>query len=113
MININYQALSSVKKKKKKKTNFKTSTYAIVIRTLKSTLILPKKMCAKQITAPDRRNVLIKYLLKQFLPLKCHAKFVADDIQIFFSEKISLDISCKSSAKQTIHMKYRLVFSEK
>ena len=30
-----------------------------------------------------------------------------------FSEKIGLDISCESSAKQTIDMKCLLIFSEK
>ena len=45
------------------------------------------------------------------LPLKCQAKFVADNILnfsfiiIYFSEKISLDISCESSAWLMIHMK--------
>ena len=43
------------------------------------------------------------------------AKFVVDDIlKIFvFSEKTSLDISCESSAKQTIHMKFQDLFSLK
>ena len=48
------------------------------------------------------------------------AKFVADDIYLFiylfffkFSKKTSLDISCESSAKQTIHMKYQDLFSLK
>ena len=47
---------------------------------------------------------------------KHKAKFVADDILIFFfffSEKTSFDISCESSAKQTIHMKYQDLFSLK
>ena len=45
----------------------------------------------------------------------CHTypKFVADDIHFFFSEKTSLDISCESSAKQTIHMKCQDLFSLK
>ena len=34
-------------------------------------------------------------------------------IVIFFSEKISLDISCQLSARQTIHMKYQVLFSLK
>ena len=58
---------------------------------------------------------LQKHITKNNI-LKRQAKFVADDIQIFFdyfSEKTSLDISCESSAKQMIHMKCRLVFSEK
>ena len=43
------------------------------------------------------------------------AKFVVDDILKFFvfSEKTSLDISCESSAKQTIHMKFQDLFSLK
>ena len=56
------------------------------------------------------------------LPLKCQAKFIADDIFCFnFSKKTSLDISCELSAKQTIivcqaddsHEISRLVFFEK
>ena len=31
----------------------------------------------------------------------------------YFSKKTSLDISCESSAKQTIHMKYQDLFSSK
>ena len=45
----------------------------------------------------------------------CPAKFAADNILKFlffyFSERTSLDISCESSAKQTIHMKYQDLFS--
>ena len=48
-----------------------------------------------------------------FSPLKREAKFVADGILFFFlfSEKTSLDISCESSAKQTIHMECQDLFS--
>ena len=45
-----------------------------------------------------------------------HKIFVADNILIsfFFSEKISLDISCDSSARQMFHMKCEdLFFFEK
>ena len=39
---------------------------------------------------------------------------VADDIyKYFFSEKIRLDISCESSAKQRIHMKHQALFPKK
>ena len=46
------------------------------------------------------------------------SKIVAGDISFFycyFSEKIRLDISCESSAVQTIHMKCQalFIFSEK
>ena len=49
------------------------------------------------------------------LTLKAPSKIVANDIQIFFffSEKTSLDISCESSAKQTIYMKCQDLFSLK
>ena len=41
------------------------------------------------------------------------AKFVADNIHFFFQRKTSLDISCESAAKQTIHMKCEYLFSLK
>ena len=48
------------------------------------------------------------------------SKFVADDILIvfdcfflFFFQKIYLGISCESSARQTIHMKYQALFIPK
>ena len=47
---------------------------------------------------------------------KRQAKFVADNIYFYFfnfSKKTSLDISCESSAKQTIRMKYQDLFSLK
>ena len=42
----------------------------------------------------------------------------ADDIHyyffiFFFSEKIRLDLSCESSAEQSIHMKHQALFSSK
>ena len=59
------------------------------------------------------QHTTILHLIKYILTLK--AKFIADDILFFFylSEKISLDISCESSAWQTIHMKYPDLFSLK
>ena len=32
---------------------------------------------------------------------------------IIFHKKISVDISCESSAKQTVHMKFQTLFYEK
>ena len=50
----------------------------------------------------------------KFLLLKYQAKFVADDIlMLFSSHKNCLDISCESSAKQTIHIKCKELFSMK
>ena len=50
-------------------------------------------------------------------PFKRQAKYIADDILIFVfisRKKISLDISCESSAWQMIYMKYHdLFFYEK
>ena len=50
-----------------------------------------------------------------FQPLKRQAKFVGDYIQLFFFifQRKRLDISCKSSAKQMIHMKCQGLFSLK
>ena len=51
------------------------------------------------------------------LNIKAPITTAEDDILkyifIIFSKKISLDISCESSAKQTIHMKYQNLFSVK
>ena len=50
------------------------------------------------------------------MDLKRQAKFVADDIYFYFfnfSKETSLNISCESSAKQMIHMKYQDLFSLK
>ena len=51
------------------------------------------------------------------LTLKMPITTAADEILNFsfyyFSEKISLNISCELSAKQTIHMKYQYWFSLK
>ena len=48
---------------------------------------------------------------------KTSFKIVADSILIFFylysSQKVRLDISCESSARQKIHMKYHSLFSLK
>ena len=45
------------------------------------------------------------------LTLKAPITTKADDNFDFFQKKTSLDISCESSAKQTIHMKYQDLFS--
>ena len=48
--------------------------------------------------------------------LKVLSKFVADDIWkliLFLKKKTRLDISCESSARQMIHMKYQALFSLK
>ena len=37
----------------------------------------------------------------------------ADDIHKYFSEKIRLDVSSESSARQRIHMKNQVLFSSK
>ena len=48
------------------------------------------------------------------LTLKAPITTKADDdfFFFFFQKKTSLDISCESSAKQTIHMKYQDLFSQ-
>ena len=46
--------------------------------------------------------------IRKILTLKAPIAAAADD---FFSEKTSLDISCESSAWQTIHMKCQDLFS--
>ena len=59
---------------------------------------------------------LVSEYFSRVLPLKRQVKFVGDRILNFFycfSEKISLDISCESSAWQMIHMNYQDLFSEK
>ena len=48
--------------------------------------------------------------------LKCLTKIVADDTLFFYfylSKEIRLDVSCESSARQRIHMKYQVLFSLK
>ena len=48
--------------------------------------------------------------------LKALITTAADDNLVFFhcfSDKIMLDISCESSAKQRIHIKYQALFSSK
>ena len=51
------------------------------------------------------------------LTLKAPITTAADDIYkyffFFFSEKIRLDISCQSSARQRIHMKHQAIFPQK
>ena len=51
---------------------------------------------------------------KPILTLKAPLMTAADDILFnFFSEKIRLDISSESSARQRIHMKNQALFSSK
>ena len=52
-------------------------------------------------------------LLKALVNLKVQIATAADDNFFFFSEKISLDISCELSAWQTIHMKCQDLLSLK
>ena len=51
------------------------------------------------------------------LTLKAPSKIAADDTFIIFTfyllKKIRLDVSCESSAKQRIHMKYKALFYQK
>ena len=53
----------------------------------------------------------------QIITLKAPITTAADDIHKYFfhcfSEKIRLDISCESSARQRIHMKYQALLSSK
>ena len=57
------------------------------------------------------------YKREQILTLKAPIMTAADDIHkyffIFFSEKIRLDVSSESSARQRIHMKNQASFSSK
>ena len=59
--------------------------------------------------------VFQKVLYVDILILKAPITTAADDILKYFffnfSKKTSLDISCESSAWQTIHMKYQDLFS--
>ena len=48
-----------------------------------------------------------------YLTLKAPSKIAADNAFIFFFKKIRLDVSCESSAKQRIHMKYQALFFQK
>ena len=63
----------------------------------------------------DYRFKMIEYNLT----LKAQITAAADDILIFiiilfiFSEKITVGISCKSSARQTINMKCKVLFALK
>ena len=63
-------------------------------------------------------NVYWQLVLKPFLTLKATITTAADDIHLyifffFFSEKIRLDNSCESSARQRIHMDLQALFSSK
>ena len=51
-----------------------------------------------------------------FVPLKDQTKIAADDTLFFdfyLCKEIRLDVSCESSARQRIHMKYQVIFSLK
>ena len=57
-------------------------------------------------------------MVSQFNPECAKQKTAADDNMLFFfgfylSKKIRLDVSSESSAEQRIHLKRRLIFSEK
>ena len=50
----------------------------------------------------------------QLLTLKVPSKIAADNTFILLSfEEIRLDVSCDSSARQRIHMKYQVLFYQK
>ena len=55
--------------------------------------------------------------IENFLTLKAPITTAADDIHkyffIVFSEKIRLDVSGESSARQRIHLKHQALFSSK
>ena len=56
------------------------------------------------------------HMTKPTLTVKAPITTKADDnfdLFFYFQMKTSLDISCESSAQQTIHMKYQDVFSLK
>ena len=54
------------------------------------------------------------YLASPLITLKAPITTAADDIhKYFFSEKIRLDVSSESSARQRIHMKNQVLFSSK
>ena len=48
-------------------------------------------------------------VLENILTLKGPSKIAADDT-FYLSKKIRFDVSCESSAKQRIHMKYQALF---
>ena len=55
-------------------------------------------------------------LIEHALTLKAPSKFAADGTFIFYLylfKKIRLDVSCESSARQRIHMKHQVLFSQK
>ena len=54
--------------------------------------------------------------VKYILTLKAPITIAADDSRIFFhcfSDRIRLDISCESSARQKSHMKHQALFTSK
>ena len=74
--------------------------------------------CLLRPNFPNILGKLCSIILSNYSPLMHHKQFVAYDILFFFifkylnfSEKISLDVSCELSAKQTIHMKCQDLFS--
>ena len=64
-------------------------------------------------------NVSLKvYVYTAILTLKAPIITAADDIHkyffiVFFSEKVRLDVSSESSARQRIHLKHQALFSSK
>ena len=75
-------------------------------------------MNSKSLYGKNRKCKTLKlYIIYSALTLKAPSKIAADDTFIFFYfyllKKIRLDVSCESSARQRIHMKYHLIFSEK
>ena len=71
----------------------------------------------KKSNMSSKQRILSKQLKTDFiLTLKTPSKICSrrrSKIFFYFSEKTSLDISCESSAKQTIHIKYQDLFSLK
>ena len=63
-----------------------------------------------------RQTIHVVTKIYSFKPLKSQAKLKQTTLLFFYfylSKKIWLDDSCESTAKQRMHMKYRLIFSEK
>ena len=69
--------------------------------------VLYPKLCFKE---PCYRGCRVWSTLKAPFTTKADDNFIIIIIIIFFQKKTSLDISCESSAKQTIHMKYQDLF---
>ena len=61
--------------------------------------------------------MIVIFVHKIYVTFKAPITTAADDIHkyffIVFLEKIRLDISCESSARQRIHMKNQVLFSSK